>query len=192
MASALAIEILILAFKLKIDQMKLYSKIVACLFSLAIISCGDGKKEKKEEKFQYEQESTSASKASDAEEDQNTVVITANDMMKFNKSEIRVKAGQKVTITLKHIGKLDKKVMGHNLVILKQDVDLVEFATAATAATENDYIPEGTDAVVAHTKLLGGGESDTIEFEAPAPGTYDFLCSFPGHFAAMQGKFIVE
>ncbi len=192
MASALAIEILILAFKLKIDQMKLYSKIVACLFSLAIISCGDGKKEKKEEKFQYEQESTSASKASDAEEDQNTVVITANDMMKFNKSEIRVKAGQKVTITLKHVGKLDKKVMGHNLVILKQDVDLVEFATAATAATENDYIPEGTDAVVAHTKLLGGGESDTIEFEAPAPGTYDFLCSFPGHFAAMQGKFIVE
>ncbi|WP_335966312.1 azurin [Galbibacter sp. PAP.153] len=172
--------------------MKLYSKIVACLFSLAIISCGDGKKEKKEEKFQYEQESTSASKASDAEEDQNTVVITANDMMKFNKSEIRVKAGQKVTITLKHVGKLDKKVMGHNLVILKQDVDLVEFATAATAATENDYIPEGTDAVVAHTKLLGGGESDTIEFEAPAPGTYDFLCSFPGHFAAMQGKFIVE
>ena len=113
-------------------------------------------------------------------------------MMKFNKSEIRVKAGQKVTITLKHVGKLDKKVMGHNLVILKADADLVDFATKATGATNNEYIPEGTDAVIAHTKLLGGGESDTITFEAPAAGTYNFLCSFPGHFAAMQGKFIVE
>ncbi|EIJ38042.1 azurin [Galbibacter orientalis DSM 19592] len=172
--------------------MKLYSKIAACLFSLAIISCGDGKKEKKEEKFQYEQEQSSSKKTSDAEESQNTVIITANDMMKFNKSEIRVKAGQKVTITLKHVGKLDKKVMGHNLVILKADADLVDFATKATGATNNEYIPEGTDAVIAHTKLLGGGESDTITFEAPAAGTYNFLCSFPGHFAAMQGKFIVE
>lgn len=172
--------------------MKLYSKIAACLFSLAIISCGDGKKEKKEEKFQYEQEQSSSKKTSDAEESQNTVIITANDMMKFNKSEIRVKAGQKVTITLKHVGKLDKKVMGHNLVILKANADLVDFATKATGATKNEYIPEGTDAVIAHTKLLGGGESDTITFEAPAAGTYNFLCSFPGHFAAMQGKFIVE
>ncbi|MCF8713827.1 azurin [Joostella atrarenae] len=172
--------------------MKLYSKIAACLFSLAIISCGDGKKEKKEEKFQYEQDQSSSKESSDAKESQNTVVITANDMMKFNKKEIRVKAGEKVTITLKHVGKLDKSVMGHNLVILKAGTDLIEFATKATGASESEYIPEGTDAVIAHTKLIGGGESDTIEFEAPAAGTYDFLCSFPGHFAAMQGKFIVE
>ncbi|MCB0632702.1 MAG: azurin, partial [Lewinella sp.] len=26
----------------------------------------------------------------------------------------------------------------------------------------------------------------------PAPGTYDYICSFPGHYALMQGKFIVE
>ncbi|MEL4306808.1 azurin [Joostella sp. CR20] len=171
--------------------MKLYSKLAACLFSVAIISCGDGKKEKKEEKFQYEQEQTST-KTSGAEESQNNVVITANDMMKFSKNEIKVKAGEKVTITLKHVGKLDKKVMGHNLVILKADADLVDFATAATSAVNNEYIPEGTDAVIAHTKLIGGGESDTITFDAPAAGTYTFLCSFPGHFAAMQGKFIVE
>ncbi|WP_323053886.1 azurin [Galbibacter sp. EGI 63066] len=168
------------------------SKITACLFAVAIVSCGDAKKEKKEEKFQYEQEASSSKKADTSEKSENTVVITANDMMKFDKKEIRVKAGQKVVITLKHIGKLDKKVMGHNLVILNSGVDLVAFATEAASAVDSEYIPEGTDAVLAHTKMLGGGESATIEFEAPEAGTYDFLCSFPGHFASMQGKFIVE
>ncbi len=64
---------------------------------------------------------------------------------------------------------------------------------AAASAEETDYIPsEYKDQILEHTKMLGGGESDTIEFEAPAAGTYDFLCTFPGHYALMQGKFIVE
>jgi azurin len=40
--------------------------------------------------------------------------------------------------------------------------------------------------------LIGGGESTTIEFEAPEKGEYTFLCTFPGHFGLMNGKFIVE
>jgi len=172
--------------------MNIYSKLIAFGFALAIVSCGDGKKEKKEEKFQYEQEAAAPAKVATEQKSQNDVIITADDMMKFSTKEIRVKAGEKVTITLKHVGKLDKKVMGHNLVILKQGADLIGFATAAVEASANDYIPEGTEDVLAHTDLIGGGETTTIEFEAPEPGTYDFLCSFPGHFAAMQGKFIVE
>jgi azurin len=31
-----------------------------------------------------------------------------------------------------------------------------------------------------------------IEFIAPEKGTYDYICSFPGHFAMMKGKLIVE
>ena len=46
--------------------------------------------------------------------------------------------------------------------------------------------------IIAATKLLGGGETDTVIFDAPAAGTYEFLCSFPGHYAIMKGKFIVE
>ena len=41
-------------------------------------------------------------------------------------------------------------------------------------------------------KLIGGGEETTVTFDAPAKGTYDFICSFPGHYALMKGKFIVE
>ncbi|MDB4180937.1 azurin [Flavobacteriaceae bacterium] len=120
------------------------------------------------------------------------ILITSNDVMKFNVKKMTVKAGQKIKLTLEHTGTLDKKIMGHNVVILKKGVNLSAFASVAAAANGNDYIPVGTADVIAHTKMIGGGESTTIEFTAPEAGIYDFICSFPAHFALMKGKFIVE
>ena len=119
--------------------------------------------------------------------------ITANDQMKFSEQEINIKAGQVVVLTLKHIGELPVTSMGHNWVLLKPGADMQAFAQDAIQAKENDYIPqERKDDIIAHTKMLGGGELDTITFKAPRKGTYTFLCSFPGHYMAMNGKFIVE
>jgi len=120
------------------------------------------------------------------------IVITSSDAMKFDVRKIKVKSGQKVKLTLQHTGKLDKRIMGHNVVILQKGVKLSDFAREAAPSKDNDYIPVGTTDVIAHTKMIGGGETTTIEFTAPAAGTYDFICSFPSHYAMMKGKFIVE
>lgn len=121
------------------------------------------------------------------------ITIEGDDAMKFNLSEIRVKEGQEVTLILDHVGKLAKEAMGHNWVLLKQGVSLSDFAAEAIKAKDNDYIPEDRmDDIIAHTETIGGGEETEIVFTAPAKGTYEFLCSFPGHSAMMQGKFIVE
>jgi len=119
------------------------------------------------------------------------VVINGNDQMRFDTDEIRVRAGATVALTLNHTGTLPKAAMGHNVVILGSGVDVATFASAAVKAKDNDYIPEGFE-IIAHTKMLGGGESTSITFEAPPVGSYDFICSFPGHYAVMRGKFIVE
>ena len=119
-----------------------------------------------------------------------TIVINSNDQMRFDKNEIRVRAGEKIKLTLNHTGKLAENVMGHNFVLLTQGTDVAKFATAAMNDKANEYIP--SQGVIAHTELIGGGESTTIEFTAPKKGTYDFICSFPGHYAMMKGKFIVE
>lgn len=121
------------------------------------------------------------------------LTLTGNDAMQFDKKELKVKAGQKVKLTLKHVGKFAKMAMGHNFVLLKPGVDIAEFASKANSAKDNEYIPKSEAAkIIAHTKLLGGGESDTIEFTAPKKGTYRYICSFPGHYGLMQGKFVVE
>lgn len=128
-----------------------------------------------------------------ASETINTVEITGNDQMQFNTKTIEVNGGEKVTLTLKHVGKMTIDLMGHNFVLLEPGVDITAFGTAAIAAKETGYIPAAMkDKVIAHTKMLGGGESDTIVFDAPPPGTYKFICSFPGHYGVMQGDFIVN
>ncbi len=121
------------------------------------------------------------------------ITIEGNDQMQFNLEEIRVKAGQTVKLTLRHVGKMSVEQMGHNWVLLTEGTDMMKFGQKAATAKEKGYIAEDQESkVIAKTKLLGGGEEDTIEFEAPEKGTYNFICSFPGHVMIMQGKFIVE
>ncbi|MEM8998770.1 MAG: azurin [Bacteroidota bacterium] len=158
------------------------------VFSAITFGCGEKKENNEKEGFQVKRTKESVKE----EVDENVIALSSNDLMQYDKNELRVKAGKKVTLTLRHTGKLEKLVMGHNFVLLKTGTDIGGFATDAAASRENDYIPEGTESVIVHTKMLGGGESTTITFDAPAVGTYDFICSFPGHYSVMQGKFIVE
>ena len=121
------------------------------------------------------------------------LTINAMDSMKYKEKLFTVKAGQKVKLTLKHLGKLPKNAMGHNIVILKAGTNISEFATAAGQAADNEYFPKDkADSVIAYSKLIGGGESATVEFVAPAPGTYTYICTYPGHWSVMQGKMVVE
>ena len=166
--------------------------ILAILLASLIFNCG-GKEEKKKEGFSYERTNSSeANESKETDSDVANIVLTSNDVMQYNLKEIKAKAGQKVKLTLRHIGKLDINVMGHNVVILKQGVDLTEFAGKAAIERENKYIPKDSQDIIAHTDLIGGGQVTSIEFVAPEAGTYDFLCSFPGHSGIMKGKFIVE
>ena len=119
------------------------------------------------------------------------IILNSDDTMKFDQNILLVQAGKKITLTLNHTGKFDKSVMGHNFVLLKDGVDVSAFAQKASSARNSEYIPEG-DEVIAYTKMLGGGESDTISFIAPESGFYTYICSFPGHWGLMKGKLIVK
>ncbi len=170
--------------------MKILRFTILLLMLGLIYNCG-GEKEKKEEK----EEIKIGNKKEAVTEKSNSVNIglTGNDLMQYDKNEFKVKAGQEVTLTLRHIGKLDIKVMGHNFVLLKPGVSIPEFSIKAAEAGEAlDWIPENSDDVIVHTKMIGGGQTTSITFTAPAAGTYDFICSFPGHSGLMKGKFIVE
>ena len=109
----------------------------------------------------------------------------------FDKTSLSAKAGKNIRLTLNHTGKIGKEFMGHNFVLLKKDVDVDDFAMLALDFKENEYIPENNDFIV-HTKMLGGGESDTINFTIEEPGSYTYVCTFPGHYQIMQGILTIE
>ena len=119
-------------------------------------------------------------------------VIVSDDAMKFDPKEIQVKSSCKqYKITLKHEGKMPKSAMGHNVVLSKAaDKDDV-LADGQTAGEANNYVKAGDERVIAHTKLLNGGEQDSVTFDVSklAKGeAYEYYCSFPGHYATMNGK----
>ena len=123
------------------------------------------------------------------------VEISADDTMKFSVTEIAAKPGEKLSVTLVNLGTTPKFSMGHNWLLLAAKVDVQPFLVAAAEAMTADYVPTATqkDRILAATKLLGPKERDTVTFTAPtAPGRYEFVCSFPGHYqVGMRGVLIV-
>jgi azurin len=124
-----------------------------------------------------------------------TIEITGGDDMKFNVTTINAKPGETIRIVLKSIGTLPKVAMAHNVVVLKPTADQIKFTQAGMTARDTDFIaPDLKGQVVAATKLAGPGETVDVTFKVPAAaGSYPFICTFPGHFAAgMKGTLVVK
>jgi len=118
-----------------------------------------------------------------------SATIEGSDAMKYNVSNIDIsKSCKTFTITLKHSGKMAKNVMGHNVVIAKAaDMTGID-ADGMKAGLASDYVKAGDARVVAHSKVVGGGESTSFTVPVAKLGSgYSFFCSFPGHSALMKG-----
>ncbi|MBN8835365.1 MAG: azurin [Niastella sp. SCN 39-18] len=174
----------------------------AVAFSLFLASCGGN--DSKSTETETAPETTTEAPAAEAKPGADipgindvavtdNIELTGNDELKFDKTLFKIKAGQDVKLTLKNIGKMPKEGMAHNVVILAMGTDVQAFGEAAVTEKSADHIPPSmVSSVIAHTKLLGPGESDTITFKVTEPGVYDFICSFPGHFGSMKGKIVAE
>ncbi len=115
------------------------------------------------------------------------VTIQADDKMRFDVTAFDATPGQKIAVTIKNVGTTPKFSMGHNFVMLDKAVNVqnvTTFLDKASTEAAHDYVPPGAKEVIAHSKLLGPGESETVTFNAPfVPGEYLYLCSFPGHYS---------
>jgi azurin len=110
------------------------------------------------------------------------------DSLAFDISAIEVDSGAELIITLNN----PSSTNSHNLVIV-QDGTKDAVATDGTAAgPANNWVPPDDPRVIANTVLLGPGENGEVSFTAPAPGTYQFVCTFPGHNFTMFGDLIVR
>jgi azurin len=125
-----------------------------------------------------------------------SVDVDSTDQMTFTTKAIEIdKSCKQFTVNLKHSGSLPKAVMGHNLVISKYD-DMSQIATdGMSVGIDKSYLKDGDARVIAHTKVIGGGETDSVTFDVskldPAE-KYGFFCSFPGHIGMMKGTVAVK
>lgn len=124
------------------------------------------------------------------ESDVREIVIKGTDNMKFDVTLIEAEPGETIRITLETKSNMPAQAMAHNVAIVDLDTNVDDFVLASMAAPDTDYIaPEFDEYVIAKTKMIGGGETSTIEFTVPeTPGDYEYVCTFPGHyFGGMKG-----
>lgn len=170
-----------------------YFSLVLASVAFLFTACGDDKK-KESSTSSTEKTNQTEQTSSEAEETKSDVIeIVGNDQMKYDKTEITVKAGEEVTILFKSVGELPAEAMSHDLVVLDQGTTAQEFGMeAAKAGSLEKMSEEQKEPVIVSTDMLSAGQEEEITFTLEEPGKYEFVCTFPGHFASMQGVIIAE
>ena len=170
---------------------KLIQTINAVIFSsfFMLISCGGGEEQKTEG-------TGDTSKKAPVEvvkpkEGEIIIKVTGNSMadMAYDPTSLTVKSGQKIKLTLINENKAEG--MSHNWVLVPLGKGQEVVDAGLKAGADKGYVPE-SPAVLAHTALAGPEQTVSVEFTAPAPGSYNYICTYPGHFPKMIGKLIVE
>lgn len=117
---------------------------------------------------------------------------TQGEQLAFTQTTLTVQAGEETTLVFKN----SSKALQHNWVLVRGGDDVAKQVSEAAlaAGVEQQAILEDNAYVLAHTRLLQSGETDTLTFTAPTePGDYTYLCTFPGHYlVGMKGTLVIE
>ena len=116
-------------------------------------------------------------------------IASVGNTMAFNTASMTVKTGTKVKVTFQNVATM--AVLVHNWVLVKPGTEAKAASDGLDAGEKQNYVAPNDANVLASTKLAKGGETVEVTFTAPAPGTYPFICTMPGHYIMMKGKFIV-
>jgi azurin len=109
--------------------------------------------------------------------------------MKYDQTELHAAAGS--TVKIHFINEGTDAAMIHNFVLIEDGTADTVAHSAISAGPDKNYVPAMRQVLVS-SKLLQPKESTDLEFPAPPTGTYEFICTYPGHYQKMRGKFIVD
>lgn len=123
--------------------------------------------------------------------DQEVVVTPVGNEMRFTQTELRIPAGASIKLVMDN-SETTAPAMFHNVVIVREEAQLDEVGRAGARAISTDYVPPNHEGVVAYTPMAAPGEVTEVVFNIAEPGTYYFVCTYPGHYLLMRGTLIVE
>ena len=112
-------------------------------------------------------------------------IASDSDELAFRPDRLSCPAGAHVQLFFHHAGKILSDP--HDWVLLAPG-HLKAFLADADKAPDDTVIPANDEPMVlAATPLCGKQHTVMVEFIAPVPGNYDFVCSIAGHGETMRG-----
>jgi azurin len=108
--------------------------------------------------------------------------------MQYDVKEVKAKPGEVLEFTLENTDTIQ-----HNLLIVlpgkMSEVGVAADKMGETAAGKaRQFVPD-MPSVLAVMGLIDPGKSGRLFFRVPEkPGTYQYVCTYPGHWRMMNGK----
>ncbi|MEF8866653.1 MAG: plastocyanin/azurin family copper-binding protein [Salinibacter sp.] len=162
------------------------------MLALAMTACGGSESSPDDASA-----SASASQSEASQTVDRTVTLQPKgNRMKYETTEFSVAPGETVRLVFENTA--TSPSMQHNVVLLTSNDEALfeEVGEAGTrAGSSNDYVPQEDplrEQVLAYTPMSQPGETVEVTFTVPEEsGEHGYLCTFPGHWATMQGTMIV-
>jgi len=150
------------------------------VLAVALVACG--------ESASSSSDAGTTSSTSSEEVDRTITLHPKGNQMQFRETEFTVAPGRTIELVFENTA--TSPSMQHNVVVLNSTEDAVfrrVGEAGMSAGSTNDYVPED-DAILAHTAVAPPGETVSVTVTVPEEtGEYGYLCTFPGHWATMQG-----
>lgn len=104
--------------------------------------------------------------------------------LSYDITELNAKAGTEFTLEY-----INDSNMPHNVVFVNSEGDINPVGIAALQALDTEYIPmDMEENMFAWTELARPDDTVYVTVTVPEPGTYPYICTYPGHFTMMQGR----
>jgi len=122
------------------------------------------------------------------------VIKAVPEQLRYDTVEITVEPGKPFEVIFEN-----PDLMPHNLVFVQPGtMQAVATAVQAQAPDKLDkqgraYVPDSDSRILGATKLIESGQKEALHLIAPMKeGVYEYVCTFPGHWAVMHGKLVVK
>ena len=162
--------------------------ITLSILAISLVSCGGDSKTDKSQEL-----STVPVRATTPINESDTIIVQALGAnmteMRFDIKTIKVPANKEITIALENAG--TDPIMPHNIVFIEEGTGN-DVGQAGIKFKDNAYVDPEDENVIASSPIANMGETVYFSFTTPTPGDYEFICSYPGHWGKMKGKFVTE
>ena len=112
-------------------------------------------------------------------------IASDGDLLAFKPDRLTCPARAAVHLTFFHTGKYISQ--DHNWVLVVPGAADAVAKAALAAGEQAGWLPKGDRRILAATPPCHRGQHVSVDFIAPPPGDYPFLCTNPGHGAVMHG-----